>query len=113
MHSFLLRAFVTATSAIVGVSAAPSALSLPTYVNLRVEGATSTIYEAPILTTGHDVTTAAGGTHHCDGTNLGANSKPGPTCTSALDSAAKLSGFTFDGCVRPLATHFLALTPGS
>ncbi|KAG8686638.1 hypothetical protein FRC09_014006 [Ceratobasidium sp. 395] len=32
-----------------------------------------------------------------DGTNLSANPTPGPTCTSALDDAAKLTRFTWDG----------------
>ncbi|EIN06188.1 hypothetical protein PUNSTDRAFT_46417 [Punctularia strigosozonata HHB-11173 SS5] len=71
---------------------------LPQLVNLRVEGAHNrTIFEGPILTRGHDVATPSGGTHHCDGTNLGANPKPGATCTAALSDAAHLAGFTFDG----------------
>ncbi|KAJ7176697.1 hypothetical protein C8R46DRAFT_1346679 [Mycena filopes] len=68
-----------------------------TLVHLRIEGANSTIYEAPILTRGHNITTASGGTHHCDGTNLNANVIPGATCTSALDDAAKLAKFSYDG----------------
>ncbi|KAL6309397.1 hypothetical protein BKA93DRAFT_723964 [Sparassis latifolia] len=68
-----------------------------TVVNLRVEGANSTIYEGPIVTVGHNVTTASGGTHHCDGTNNNANPFPGPTCTSALDNASQFAGFTWDG----------------
>ncbi|KAG8779456.1 hypothetical protein FRC12_024245 [Ceratobasidium sp. 428] len=32
-----------------------------------------------------------------DGTNLSANPTPGPTCTSALDDAAKRTHFTWDG----------------
>lgn len=68
-----------------------------TVVVLRVEGATSTIFEAPVLTTGHDITTESGGTHHCDGTNNGANPTPGPTATSALDDGSHIGGFTWDG----------------
>ncbi|KAJ7051790.1 hypothetical protein C8F01DRAFT_922368, partial [Mycena amicta] len=69
----------------------------PTRVNLRIEGADKTIFEGVIVTMGHNVTTVSGGTHHCDGTNDGANVFPGPTCTSALDDAAKQGGFQWDG----------------
>ncbi|MGH8906066.1 MAG: hypothetical protein ACRD0K_06040 [Egibacteraceae bacterium] len=81
-----------------GAPAAPASAAPDTIVvTLRVEGATSTIFERPVTTDGHDVTTAAGGTHRCDGTNNNANPKPGPTATAALDDAAKSGGFTFDG----------------
>lgn len=65
-------------------------------VNLRIEGANTTIYEGPIITRGHNVTTVSGGNHHCDGTNLGANPRPDATCTTAIDDAGKLANFTFD-----------------
>ena len=71
----------------------------PISVNLRIEGAEKTIFEGTIETCGHNVTTASGGTHKCDGTNNDANPTPGPTCTSALDNGAKKHGFTFDGYV--------------
>lgn len=73
------------------------AANSPTLVNLRIEGSAKTIFEGTVVTRGHNVTTASGGTHICDGTNNGANPTAGPTCTSALDNAAKLHGFTFDG----------------
>ncbi|KAL0638372.1 hypothetical protein Q9L58_002514 [Maublancomyces gigas] len=66
-------------------------------INLRVEGETSTIFEGRITTKAHDVTTAQGGTHKCDGTNKGKHPTAGPTLTGALDDAAKLEGFTWDG----------------
>ncbi|ESK86905.1 surface cell-adhesion protein [Moniliophthora roreri MCA 2997] len=67
-------------------------------VNLRVEGAEKTIFEGIVLTKGHNVTTPSIGTSiHCDGTNLGANPKSGPTCTSALDDAARTNGFPWNG----------------
>lgn len=68
-----------------------------TLVHLRIEGRDKTIFERPIFTKGHNVTTVSGGTHHCDGTNLGANVQPGPTCTSALDDAARHEHFSWDG----------------
>jgi Domain of unknown function (DUF4430) len=84
----------TTTSA----QAAPSATAVnATVVHLRIEGATRTIFEGPVLTSGHDVTTAAGGTHHCDGTNGGVNPTAGPTATAAVDDAGHLAGFTWDG----------------
>jgi hypothetical protein len=84
---------------IVLAATAPAALAAPATVTLRVEGATSTIFEGPVTTDGHDVTTAAGGTHKCDGTNGNppVNPTPGPSATAALDDAGKLGGFDFDG----------------
>lgn len=79
------------------LSLASMASANPTVVNVRVEGATRTIFEAPVLTDGHTVTTAAGGTHVCDGTNNGANPTAGPTATGALDDAAAAAAFTWDG----------------
>lgn len=72
-----------------------------TVVNLRIEGADKTIFEGPVLTRGHNVTTATGGTHHCDGTNNHSNPLPGPTCTSALDDASRRHGFGWDGYESP------------
>jgi hypothetical protein len=97
----LVAAALPATSALAApAAAAPRAATATvnaTIVQLRIEGATSTIFEGPVLTTGHDITTAAGGTHHCDGTNGAANPTAGPTATSALDDAARHAGFTYDG----------------
>lgn len=66
-------------------------------VKLRIEGLTNTIYEAPIYSGPRNITTASGGTHHCDGTNDGANPTAGNTCTDALDAASKLLKFPYDG----------------
>lgn len=73
----------------------------PEPIKLRIEGATSTIFEGTIKTEGHEVTTESGGTHMCNGTNLGANPEPGPTPTAALDSAAAKEGFTWNGTWYP------------
>ena len=77
--------------------AAPAAQALPVTVNLRVEGPSKTVFDGPVTTDAHDVTTATAGTHKCDGTNGAAETEPGPTATAALDDAAKLAGFTIDG----------------
>ncbi|MEA2365154.1 MAG: hypothetical protein QOI32_666 [Thermoleophilaceae bacterium] len=78
-------------------AAAPAALAVPITVNLRVEGPSKTVFDGPVTTDGHAVTTATGGTHTCDGTNDNAQPEPGPVPTAALDDAAKLAGFTIDG----------------
>lgn len=75
---------------------APAAQADPVSVKLRVEGKTGTLYEKPVTTDGHNVTTGAGGTHKCDGTNGGANPSPGATSTATLDDGAKQGGFSFD-----------------
>src|SRR2546425_921530 len=64
------------------------ALATPVTVQLRVEGATSTIFEGPVTTDGHAVDGQDGtGSHPCDGTNGGAHPSPGPTVTSSLADA--------------------------
>jgi hypothetical protein len=90
-----LRALV-ALALFVLLVAAP-ALAAPVGVTVRVEGRTQTIFDGPVTTDGHDVTTPSGGTHKCDGTNGGAEPSPGPTATAALDDAARQGGFDFDG----------------
>src|SRR4051794_6731053 len=80
-----------------GAALAPPALAVPASVTLRVEGPSATTFEAPVTTDGHSVTTASGGTHHCDGTNNGQPGGPGPTAIATLDDGAKLGHFTWDG----------------
>lgn len=82
---------------LVSAAAAAPALAAPAAVTLRVEGPTKTTFEGSVTTDGHDVTTASGGTHHCDGTNGGVNPTPGPSATATLDDGAQLGGFTWDG----------------
>ena len=61
-----------------------------------MEGASKTILEVPVTSDGHDVTTASGGTHPCDGTNNGAYPSRVSTPTAALDDAARENNLTFD-----------------
>jgi uncharacterized protein DUF4430 len=89
-------ALPAAVLAVVAI-AAPAALAVPAAVTLRVEGNSATTFEGSVTTDGHDVTTASGGTHKCDGTNGGVNPTPGPSATAALDDAAQLGRFTWDG----------------
>lgn len=94
------------------MSGAVPVLAAPVVVDVRVEGATSTIFEGPVYTDGHDITTASGGTHRCDGTNNNANPKPGPTATAALDDAAELGRFTFDATFFPEFEDFFIIRIG-
>jgi len=82
---------------IVFLLAPAAAHPVPVTVNLRVEGLKRTVFDGPVTTDAHVVTTATAGSHTCDGTNGGAEPAPGPTATGALDDAAKLAGFTIDG----------------
>jgi hypothetical protein len=95
--SDLLRRALPGAFILLSLAAPASAGALPVTVNLRVEGLTETVFDAPVITDGHDVTTATAGTHRCDGTNGGAEPAPGPTATAALDDAARVGGFTIDG----------------
>jgi hypothetical protein len=97
MTDRLRRTALPGALILLSLTAAPAASALPVTVNLRVEGPTKTVFDGPVTTDGHDVTTAAAGTHTCDGTNGGAEPQPGPTATAALDDAAKAAGFTIDG----------------
>lgn len=75
----------------------------PVLVKFRIEGneQDGTLFEGEIATAGHDVSTPLGGTHHCDGTNDNASPTRGGTFTSALDDAARLNRFNFDGTFYP------------
>jgi hypothetical protein len=92
----LIRPGLSVALAVVAAGA-PAAVAAPVSVDLRVEGSTRTLFDGPVTTDGHVVSTTAGGAHACDGTNGGANPTPGPTATAALDDGAKLGGFDFDG----------------
>ncbi|MFI8946064.1 DUF4430 domain-containing protein [Streptomyces sp. NPDC053750] len=69
----------------------------PVRVTLTVQGPDGLLFKGKIRTKGHDVTTATGGTHRCDGTNGGAHPSAVPTPTAALDDAARKRHFTWDG----------------
>ncbi|MFD9910439.1 DUF4430 domain-containing protein [Streptomyces sp. NPDC059063] len=97
----------------VAEAAAPvkAAANAPIKVTLTVKGPNnSTLYNSSITTTGHNVTTASGGTHKCDGTNNDANPTAGATPTAALDDAAKKKGFTWDGTWYPSFDDYFVST---
>jgi len=89
---------VTGLLALCSAAAASTNHNRPTLVNVRIEGEHATIFEGPVVTRAHTVTTSSGGTHECNGLNNGANPNAGPTCTTALDDASKSQRrFTWDG----------------
>jgi hypothetical protein len=88
--------------------AAPAAAGDPVSVNLRVEGQSQTLFDGPVTTDGHQITTqSGGGPHPCDGTNNGAHPSPGPTATAALDDGARLNNFTWDADWFPSFNDFI------
>ena len=97
MSHRLRRSALSLALVLAALVAAPAAHAFPVTVNLRVEGPNKTVFDGPVTTDAHDVTTQTAGTHKCDGTNGAAEPEPGPTATGALDDAANLAGFTIDG----------------
>jgi hypothetical protein len=85
-------ALATATFVLLTCGAASAA---PTTVQLRVEGASATLFEGPVTTDAKTIT-KGGNTVVCDGTVNGANPTPGPTATTALDDGALQAGVTWD-----------------
>ena len=85
--------FSALVALVVAVSCSVAAAT-PTTVQLRVEGATSTIFEGRVTTDGHDVDGGdRTGLHPCDGTNAGAHPSPGPTVTATLADAGVPGGW--------------------
>ncbi|KAF8957466.1 hypothetical protein BDZ97DRAFT_1669955 [Flammula alnicola] len=89
-----------------------SSFNSPVVVNIRIEGASTTIFEGPVQTRGHDVTTDSAGTRRADGTNGNENPFPGPTCTAALDDMANAHGFTWDGTYNSTLDDIMITTIG-
>jgi hypothetical protein len=84
---------------------ASAAQATPTEVNVRIEGRTQTLFEGPILTEGHDVSSYKGQSgeeaediaeHSCDGINVldPGNTEPGPVPTAASVDAMNTIGET-------------------
>lgn len=103
---------VTSALTLIGVTPASANPELSARVYLRVEGASTTIFEGWVTTVPHYITTASGGTHLCDGLNNHANANPGPTPTDALDDASNIGGFTFDGTFDAASQDYFIQTIG-
>ncbi|APE24409.1 MULTISPECIES: DUF4430 domain-containing protein [Streptomyces] len=107
MRTTLLRRAAVTTAALgLALTTAPAVAqaettatftNAPVRVTVTVQGPDGLLFQKKIFTWGHDVTTATGGTHKCDGTNGSAHATKVPTPTAALDHAAKRNGFTWDG----------------
>jgi hypothetical protein len=97
MSDRLRNAALSGALVLLSLAAAPAALGAPVGVTVRVEGASKTILEVPVTSDGHQLTTASGGTHECDGTNAGAYPSPRPVPTAALDDATRANSLTWDG----------------
>ncbi|HST54484.1 MAG TPA: hypothetical protein VLJ42_01140 [Solirubrobacteraceae bacterium] len=83
---------------LVFATAAAAAAAVASVVNVRIEGATHTLFEGPILTTGHALRAGSDtGWHTCDGTNANAHATPGPTPTAAAADGLALLNLGFDG----------------
>lgn len=104
--TLLRRAAVTTAALGLALTTAPAVAqaetpatftNAPVRVTVTVQGPDGLLFQKKIFTWGHDVTTATGGTHKCDGTNGSAHATKVPTPTAALDHAAKRNGFTWDG----------------
>ncbi|MFF6869603.1 DUF4430 domain-containing protein [Streptomyces sp. NPDC003444] len=104
-QTLLRRAAVTTAALGLALTTAPAAqahspaayTNAPVRVTVTVQGPDGLLFKKKIFTWGHDVTTATGGTHKCDGTNGGAHATKVPTPTAALDHAAKRNSFSWDG----------------
>lgn len=76
----------------------PSLSSTPERVLVRTEGRTSTLFEGPVLSRGHDLQSESDDTvRRCDSTNNGHAPTPGPTPTAATVDGMTLAGEDFDG----------------
>jgi hypothetical protein len=92
----------------VACAAPATAAAAPTNVTVRIEGKSNTIFEGKITTNIHLVDGGDGtGPHKCDGTNGGAGAVPGPTATSAMDTATKVGRLTWAGSYDSSFDDFL------
>ncbi len=66
-------------------------------VNVRVEGATQTLFEGPVISSGNPVRAASDAQQrHCDATNNGQHPTPGATATGASVEGLRTEGIDFD-----------------
>jgi hypothetical protein len=91
------RSLLPACALALALTLPAAASAAPTAVDVRIEGKTSTLFDAPVTTDGKTITTQTGGSHLCDGSTATPPVGPGPTPNSALDDAAIKGGFTWDG----------------
>jgi len=74
-----------------------ASIPIPQPITLHIEGALTTYFSAPLLSSPRNITTPSSPTPHlCTGLANGANPHPGSTPISALDAANATAGFTYD-----------------
>jgi hypothetical protein len=80
------------------LAAPPMAVAAPVTVDLRIEGANSTLFEGPVTT---DIRpfrfTGESAEHQCDGTTTGSSPSPVATRGAALVAAAEQTPFSIGG----------------
>jgi hypothetical protein len=91
-----LHSLAALLAASVALAAAAPSLAAPVTVNLRIEGASQTLYEGPITTDARNITTTSGGQHDCNGQNQGASNPIGGTPTTAAYDGAVANNLAFD-----------------
>jgi hypothetical protein len=97
------------------------AAAAPVTVNLRIEGKSRTLYEAPVTTDVGPIDVGDGtGAHACDGTATPAVTTPAPTRGNAIMSAARGPGgfgftatYSFDLQFSEIAGDNVAFDPGT
>jgi len=95
-HVLALAAALSAAA--LATACAPAALAAPSSTaDIRVEGATSTLFEGPVTSSGNPVKSASDTVQrHCDGTNLSAHTAAGATATGATTEGLRSVGLDFD-----------------
>lgn len=89
---------VTAALALAPAVAASPAGAATETVDVRVEGATQTLFEGPLATDGHRVKIASDATwRRCDGSNGGSRQAVGAVPTAAAYDAMRILGQDLDG----------------
>jgi hypothetical protein len=84
-------------SVLIAVAWPGAAQAATATVGVRVEGATQTLFEGPVRSSGNPVRAASDTQqHHCDGTNNHQNPGPGATATGAAVEGLRLEGADFD-----------------
>lgn len=100
--------FLAGTAVVAVLATAPAAAqAAPTKVNVRVEGATKTLFEGNVVTDIRQVQADASGPHKCDGTNGGASTTPGTTLTTAFSDAMRRASIPWTGTWNASFEDFL------
>ncbi|MGE4428487.1 MAG: hypothetical protein AB7G37_18695 [Solirubrobacteraceae bacterium] len=93
--------------------ASPAAAAGPDRIQLRIEGTSKTLFEGPVLSEPRTVRSADETTARtCDGTNAGANPRPGLTPMAVAADGLEISGRTFGGNFTSFEDFFVTRIAG-